>query len=85
MASETAPTDFNGISMIADGINHSIPTHKEMQTSIAWLSVKGLVAKQGKKYTLTLKGKSEYKIATEKTNILLKIWDNLEVKIKTYS
>lgn len=85
MASETEPTDFNGISMIADGINHAVPTHKEMQSSISWLSEKGLVSKAGKKYTLTSKGKEDYEIASKGTNTLLKIWDNMEQKIKKYA
>ena len=71
--------------MIADGINHAIPTHKEMQTSISWLLKNGLVSKVGKKYILTSKGKSDYKMASEETNTLLKIWDNLEQRIKNYA
>ncbi|WP_188464100.1 hypothetical protein [Bizionia arctica] len=85
MASETEPTDFNGISMIADGINHAVPTHKEIQTSISWLSEKGLVSKVGKKHTLTAKGRDDYKTASKDTNTLLKIWDNMEQKIKNYA
>jgi len=85
IASETEPTDFNGISLIADGINHAIPTHKEMQTSIVWLSNKGLVTKHGKKYMLTPKGKSEYETSTSRTNTLSKIWKKLEVRLKTYA
>lgn len=85
MASETEPTDFNGISMIADGINHAVPTHKEMQTSISWLSEKGLVSKLGKKYTLSSTGRNDYKAASTGTNTLLKIWDNMEQKIKNYA
>ena len=85
MASEIEPADFNSISLIADGINHAIPTHKEMQTSISWLSEKGLVNKVGNKYTLTLKGKDDYKIASKGTNTLLKIWDNMEQKITNYA
>ena len=85
MASEAKHTDFNGISMIADGINHAVPTYKEMQSSISWLSEKGLVSKIGKKYTLTSKGKEDYEIASKGTNTLLKIWDNMEQKIKKYA
>ena len=84
LTSQTEPSDFKGISMIADGINHTVPTHKEMQSSITWLLGKELINKQGKKYELTTMGKSEYKRASEKTNTLLKIWDNLEEKIKNY-
>jgi len=85
MASETEPTDFKGISDIADGINHAVPTQKEIQTSITWLSEKKLLSKLGKKYVLTTKGKTEYERASEKTNILLKIWDNLEEIVKNYA
>ena len=85
MASQTEPTDLKGISDIADGVNHAVPTHKEIQTSIAWLSEKKLLNKLGKKYVLTPKGKTEYKKASEHTNTLLKIWDNLEEIVKNYA
>ena len=85
MASEAEPTNFNGISMVADGINHAVPTHKEMQTSISWLLEKGLVSKTGKRYSLTSKGRENYKAASKGTNTLLKIWDNMEQKIKNYA
>ena len=45
IASEIDPADFGGISMIGDGINHGVPNHKELQTSISWLIKKGLVLK----------------------------------------
>jgi hypothetical protein len=45
LASQTEPTDFSGISSVADGINHAVPTQKELQTSIAWLTTNGLVEK----------------------------------------
>jgi len=85
IASQVEPTDFKGISDIADGINHAVPTHKEIQTSITWLSEKELLSKIGKKYMLTPKGKTEYKKVSEQTNTLLKIWDNLEETLKNYS
>ncbi|MBK6840046.1 MAG: hypothetical protein IPG90_18650 [Bacteroidetes bacterium] len=52
----TKPTDMNGISSVADGINHAVPTHKELQTSIAWLIKNGLIVKQGRNYELTTRG-----------------------------
>ena len=85
IASKTEPTDFKGISMIADGINHAVPTHKEMQSSISWLSKKELVSKVGKKYILTSKGKEDYEIASKRTKTILKIWDNMEQMIKNYA
>ena len=59
----TKPTNFNGISEVADGINHAVPTPKELQTSISWLTRNKLIIKEGKNYELTSKGKSEYETA----------------------
>lgn len=85
MASEVEPADYVGISNIADGINHSIPTHKELQTSISWLSEKGLIFKVGNKYTLTPIGKDIFNAATAGENTLLKIWDKMDQKLKNYA
>ena len=82
MASEKAPTNIKGISKIADGINHSVPTHKELQSSFTWLMKNGFVSKIENKYTLTSKGKNEYKIASEETNIIMEIWNILEQKMR---
>ncbi|RZJ48752.1 MAG: hypothetical protein EOO44_19910 [Flavobacterium sp.] len=84
LASEHELADFNSISMLADGINHAIPTHKEMQTSISWLIHKGLVTKIGNKYTLTPKGKEDFQIASKETNNLFGIWNKLEQTIINY-
>ena len=85
IACETEPTDFNGISMIADGINHAVPTQKELQNSTSWLMSKGIVNKVGRKYTVTEKGKEDYASAQLETKTLLKMWDNLEKKVKNYA
>jgi hypothetical protein len=82
LATQTEPTDTRGISMVADGINHAVPTEKELQTAFSWLIRKGLVTKQGKKYSLTPEGKVEYEFASKDTKVLFKIWENLEKKIK---
>lgn len=84
IASENEPVDFFGISMIADGINHVVPTSKELQTSISWLLEKGLVDKVGNKYTLTQKGKEGYRVASEGRRTLLKICDNMREQIQDY-
>lgn len=85
MASETEPADLNGISSVADGINHAVPTQRELQTSTTWLINKGLIIKVGKKYTLTEKGKEDYTNAQLGTKTLLKMWENLEKKINNYA
>jgi hypothetical protein len=85
MSSQKEPVDFGGISSIADGINHAVPTQKELQTSISWLTRHGLVVKQGHKYLLTSKGRHEYDIASNNTNLLKDIWTKLEDNIKNYA
>ena len=78
LATQTAPTDFNGISLVADGINHAVPTHKELQVSITWLTNEGLIVQHNKKYSLTDNGKLVYESASKNSNKLLEIWKNLE-------
>lgn len=85
LASEKEPTDYKGISMIADGINHAVPNHKEIQDSIAWLTKYGLVDKQGKKYKLSAKGNNEFEKATKRTKTLQKVWKKLEKNIINFA
>jgi len=85
IASQTESTDLKGISMIADGINHAIPNQKELQTSISWLLKSGLICQSETKYKLTNLGKSEYEKASENSDILLKIWNNLELRINKFN
>ena len=80
LASQKEPTDIAGIIMIADGINCAVPEQKELQGSISWLLSKGLINKLGKKYELTLEGKSKLKTAEDRT--LIKTWSNLEKLLK---
>ena len=84
LAANTKPTDINGILSVADGINHAVPTQKELQTSISWLTRNELIIKMGKNYELTSKGKSEYETASIKTETLMKIWKNIEMKFNNY-
>jgi hypothetical protein len=82
LASEVESADFNGISSIADGINHAIPTHYELQTSISWLTSQGLVEKHENKYILSLKGKQEFEKASKETKTLFSMWNYIEKTIK---
>jgi|TARA_B110000238_G_C16010684_1_gene388731 predicted transcriptional regulator len=81
-ASETKTADLKEISNIADGINHSIPNQKELKNSIHWLLEKKLIEQNGKKYKLSKSGIIEFKETSEKTNVISKIWKNLELRIK---
>jgi hypothetical protein len=81
LATNTKPTDINGVSSVADGINHAVPTQKELQSSISWLTTQGLIIKQGKNYELTSTGKLEYETASKNTQTLMKIWKNIELNL----
>lgn len=85
LASQTGPADFNSISTIADGINHAVPTQKELQMSLTWLTNRGLVAKIGSKYSLTAKGKSDYNQVSGKSTAFSTIWKKLEGSLKKYN
>ena len=83
MASEQEPASFESISQIADGINHAVPTHKELQTSLGWLTKSGFVEKSVKKYQLTNPGTELIEKAQSRTNnIILNIWDELTKEIE---
>jgi len=84
LASQKEPADYGSISSIADGINHVVPTDKEMQSSLSWLTRNGLIIKIGRKYSLTEKGKIEYEVSSKSTSTVLKIWENLETQMKKY-
>lgn len=84
LATNTKPTDIIGISSVTDGINHAVPTHKELQTSISWLTTQGLIIKQGKNYELTSTGKLEYEKASKNTQTIMKIWENIELNLISY-
>ena len=81
IASEMKPTDYGGISQIADGINHAVPTHKEIQVSVNWLLVKNLIVKIENKYTLSEDGKKLYNKAQEKSGFVMGMWQFLETEI----
>ncbi len=84
LATNTKPTDISGISSVADGINYAVPTQKELQTSISWLTRYGLIIKQGRNYELTSKGKLEYETASKNTQTIMKIWKNIELNFSSY-
>ena len=82
LASELQPANFKSISQIADGINHAVPTNKEIQTSLRWLIMNKMVEKTGENYRLTSIGTKVIEIAKSRTNnIILNIWDELTMEI----
>lgn len=82
LSSERYPAKFSGISMMADGINHAVPTGSELQTSIKWLISRELILKEGKKYSLTDSGRNMLSSARDHSGTLLKMWEALEQEIR---
>lgn len=82
MASQKEPATFRSISEVADGINHAMPTHKELQTCLAWLLEIGLVLKRGSKYELSEQGLSFDSRATRSAKPTVSShWDALTAAI----
>ena len=84
IASEIDPADFGGISMIGDGINHGVPNHKELQTSISWLIKKGLVLKHSNKYALSETGAKEFENVSHKDMGYLKMMEKTGISFKDF-
>jgi hypothetical protein len=82
MASEKGPSSIKEVSMIADGINHAVPTQRELKFAIDWLLKNDLIKIESKKYTLTKSGHINYNFARLHTNTILNIWKNLERQLK---
>ncbi|HEY3405201.1 MAG TPA: hypothetical protein VGK59_17575 [Ohtaekwangia sp.] len=85
VASENDAAEVASISSAADMINHAVPTQEELQTSLAWLTEKGIILQEGNAYRLTPKGKADYKQASKKTTRMSRIWENLENIVKKYN
>ena len=83
MASSESPATLDGIIGVADGINHAIPTHKELQTAFGWLSKQGLILKEGKKYRLTDKGLALHSEASAKSKRIFGVRDYLKEHFST--
>ncbi len=83
MASQERGANAAGISAVADGINHSVPTQKELQSSLSWLQTRNLVIKEQGKYNLTDHGQELFQQVRKKSDILLKMWENLETDLRS--
>lgn len=81
LASQERSANFKEISQIADGINHAVPTHKNLQDSLTWLQINGLIVKTGSSYSLTDGGKDCVLQSESKT--LFDTWSKLEKALST--
>jgi hypothetical protein len=84
LSSDKSPVDFKGISQIADGINHAVPSHKEIQDSVSWLLRKDFILKIGNKYSLSDLGKNIMIDSETNTKTVLNIWKNIDNKLSKY-
>ena len=78
IASKVKPTNFKGILIVVDGINHSVPTENEFRNSLTWLINKDFIFKESKKYCLTPKGILEFEFAIKEKDSKMNIWKNME-------
>ena len=75
-ASQSDSVSYSGIESVADGINHAVPTQKEMQISLAWAVAQNLIQKEGKRFRLTEEGKRLFDDVSVGT--MMNTWKNLE-------
>jgi hypothetical protein len=78
MSSNGLPITYKDVLLIADGINHAVPMHKELQCAFRWLLGHKLLRKEGRKYSITDKGIALLKQASAKSNLILRQWDYIE-------
>lgn len=74
LASGNDPANYRSISSVADGINHAVPTQRELQCSLSWLVRAGLVLKTGSHYSISPDGKSFIAEYRQAHDTLFKLW-----------
>ena len=62
------------ISEMADAINHAIPTHREMETSLGWLREHGFVREDGSRLALTAAGAALIARFRSPTRPIMQTW-----------
>ncbi len=70
MASEIDPSDFRGISMIGDGINHAVPTHWRTANLCFLVDKKGLGTKALKLICVDRKGVKQFENVSHKHMVI---------------
>jgi hypothetical protein len=66
---------------MADGINHAIPTHHELQRSLGWLKSRGFVLKQGRTFLLTERGADLLARARSTNQTMMQTWDRVTAEL----
>jgi len=75
------PARRKEIEQVADGINHAIPTDREIFASVKWLNERDLIEKVGKGWCLTVKGQELIDNTISKSGGLLTIWERISKKL----
>lgn len=70
------------ISEVADGINHAVPTKREIKLAIEFLLKEEIINKDDKKYSLSKKGHIIYNAASLNTTVFSNICKNVERQLK---
>lgn len=65
------------ISETADAINHAVPTHHEMETSLRWLQERGFVLEDGGRFALTDTGAAFLARFRSPTRPIMQTWHSL--------
>jgi len=81
LATELDHAGYSEISIIADGINNTAPSNRELKDSVEWLIKNGLVEGRRNNYKLTSKGREIYERATRETKLIPEVWNNLERRL----
>ena len=66
---------------MADGINHAIPTHRELQTSLGWLKSYGFVVKEGRNFLLTELGTDLLARARSAKQTMMRTWERVTAEL----
>ena len=81
LATELDHAGYSEISIIADGINNTAPSNRELKDSVEWLTKNGFIEGKRNDYKLTIKGREIYERATRETKLMPEVWNNLERRI----
>lgn len=71
------------ISETADAINHAVPTHHEMETSLRWLQERGFVQEETGRFALTDTGAAFVSRFRSPTRPIMQTWDAVGDAIQT--
>lgn len=83
LASQKEPATFAAISQVADGINHAVPTHSELQRALKWLITSGMAQKVGPGYLLTPQGSEVVASVRSEHSTTSQVWLALTASLGT--